>query len=286
MSQKARLGPPKGPSTQITSAAATLEVHSPELASPQPVSDAEEVCQLAINLARNCGYPVFPVQIADKRPYPGTHGKDDATADPDQIRRLWRQYPDSLIAVRTGFASGICLLDVDAKHDTARAWWRQYQHLLPATRTFRTRGGGLHMVYLHADGVRNIQGKPLEGIDVRGEGGYMVWWFAHGCECLDHRPPVHWPAWLTTYFWPPQPQVPLRPHSAIVVNTAIDGVIRAVREAREGTRNGTLFWAANRLRERGISQGEAETTLLAAAAECGLPAFEVRRTIASAWRHA
>ena len=78
-----------------------------------------------------------------------------------------------------------------------KAGWLQNQHRLPATRCYRTRSGGLHAVFQHAPGVRNVQGEPIPGVDVRGEGGYVIWWFAAGYECLDHSAPVAWPTWLS-----------------------------------------------------------------------------------------
>ena len=170
---------------------------------------AVEACQIAQNLARNCGYAVFPCSAKKTPTWPkdfGGSGHKDASRDPDRISWLWKNFPGPLIGVACGERSGISVLDVDQKHDTARAWWRQHEILLPTTTTFRTRGGGLHLVFRHASGVRNVEGNPVKGIDVRGEGGYFIFWFAAGFECVDHAPAAPWPHWLTTFFWPPPPQ--------------------------------------------------------------------------------
>jgi hypothetical protein len=45
-----------------------------------------------------------------------------------------------------------------------------------------------------------------------------------------------------------------------------------------------LFWAANRMREHGFGQRDAERELLSAALSSGLSESEARRTIRSAWR--
>src|SRR5690242_9476568 len=129
-----------------------------------------EVMTIAQNLARNCGYAVFPCR-EDKKPAT-PHGFKDASKDPDEIAELWRRFPGDLIGVATGAASGVSVLDVDVKHDAARAWWRQHEQLLPTTRTYRTRGGGMHLYFRHSDGVKNTEGILAEGVDTRGSGGY------------------------------------------------------------------------------------------------------------------
>ena len=146
--------------------------------------NADDVITIAENLAHNCSYSVFPCRH-DKRPA-CPHGFKDAIADPVEVRPLWRRYPGPLIGVACGDASGISILDIDIKSNEARAWWLQNQHRIPETRCYRTRSGGLHAVFQHTNGVRNVQGEPVPGVDVRGQGGYCVFWFAAGHECLDH----------------------------------------------------------------------------------------------------
>jgi Bifunctional DNA primase/polymerase, N-terminal len=254
--------------------------------------DAAEACYIAQNIARNCGYAVFPCG-EDKKPTrpkrDGGQGLKDATTDPEQIAALWRRWPGSLIGIATGERSGVSALDIDIKADAARAWWRQHEIRLPTTRTYRTRSGGLHLYFRHAPGVRNVSGKPILGVDVRGDGGYVIFWFGAGFECVDPAPIAPWPHWLTPFFWPPpKPKNERRSGGSAQGRTgAIAGLIRTVREAQELTRNSKLYWAAHRLRERAaageIGEAEAKRLLTDAARDCGLPIIEVERTIASAW---
>jgi hypothetical protein len=150
------------------------------------------------------------------------------------------------------------------------------------TRVYRTRSGGLHCWFRHREGVKNTQGKIEPGVDTRGEGGFAVFWFAAGFECLDHSPLALWPAWLLaeTAPKPAPPKHSYRPASN--GSAVIDGIRRRLSEARVGERNGVLFWAACRLDERGIRQGEIEALLLPVARGIGLTEFEIRRTIGSA----
>ena len=108
------------------------------------------------------------------------HGFKEATTDPTEIIKLWRRYPGSVIGIATGKVSGRSVLDIDVKHEPALAWWRTNYRRLPSTRTFRSRSGGLHLYFQHADGIRNTQSKLCPGLDTRGDGGYIIYWFAVG----------------------------------------------------------------------------------------------------------
>jgi hypothetical protein len=220
---------------------------------------ATEVCHIAQNLARNCGYAVFPCISApgdkerDKKPAT-PHGFKDASKDPDAVAKLWRRYPGPLIGVACGDYSGISVLDVDQKHDAARAWWRQNCHRLPATTTYRTRSGGMHLYYQHVPDVRNVEGKPVPGSDVRGQGGYAIFWFATGIECLDHTPAAPWPEWLTTFFWPLLPPPKPKPTRKQVDQQdderwqrIRDRAIEQVRTASKGQGHARLRGAARLL---------------------------------------
>jgi hypothetical protein len=159
---------------------------------PMPEPGHNEVAALARNLARNCGFAVFPCHGDKSSATP--YGFKDATAD--AITALWRRYPGPLIGIATGEISGIDALDLDVKHDAARAWWLAHRVQMPPTRTFRTRSGGVHFYFRHAPDVRNSAGKIALGVDVRGSGGFVISWFAAGLPCLNHVPPVPWPEWL------------------------------------------------------------------------------------------
>ena len=239
-----------------------------------------EVMRLAQNLARNCGYAVFPVG-EDKRPTL-KRWPDLASTDADAIERLWQQHPGPLIEIATGEASGISVLDVDRKHEAAIAWWQENCARLLPTRCFQTRSDGLHLYHQHAPGVRNTQGKICQGVDTRGQGGYVVSWFAARYGCFDNSPPAPWPAWLLeelTRQPPPPPQAAIPPHND---DRAIGGIVRRLVSACEGERNGVLFWAACRCADRGMRRGEIEALLIPAVLAPDFSYIEARRTIGSA----
>jgi len=145
------------------------------------------------------GLPVFPTK-PDKRPYT-LHGFKDASTDPAQIRAWWKVWPDAGIGIPTGKASGWLVLDIDIdKGGDANLSALVEQHGdLPPTGHAKTPRNGDHFYFkFPADvEVRNSESKIGKGIDIRGEGGYVV---APGCDpsrrwtnSLDAAEP---PAWL------------------------------------------------------------------------------------------
>ena len=105
------------------------------------------------------------------------HGLKDASEDADTIRRWWEQWPDANIGIVTGPQSGILVLDVDGKQgEESLIDLERHGHHLPDTYSVRTGGGGQHLYFLWPEGVdvRNSQGRIARGLDIRGEGGYVV----------------------------------------------------------------------------------------------------------------
>jgi hypothetical protein len=140
----------------------------------------------------------------------------DATNDTDALRELWRCWPAPLISTPTGSVNTSDVLDIDPRHGAA-AWHAANRHRLPPTRIHETRSGGLHILFCHHEGVRNSAGKIAPGIDVRGQGGFVIWWPAAGCSVCELHTPASWPDWLLPLILPPPapPPPPRRPASAM-----------------------------------------------------------------------
>ncbi len=100
----------------------------------------------------------------------------DATADIDVIEGWFRTRPWN-IAIVTGQTSGIFALDIDHRHrgDQSLLELEKQNGPLPETWRFRTGGGGEHVLFRHPGGlIPNSVQKIAPGIDVRGDGGYIV----------------------------------------------------------------------------------------------------------------
>jgi Bifunctional DNA primase/polymerase, N-terminal len=84
----------------------------------------------ALELAAR-GYPVFPCSDPSKKPTT-PNGFKNASTDPEEIRRLWRDHPGGLIGLPTGNAIGLDVLDLDfGRHQEAQDWWRENRHRFP-----------------------------------------------------------------------------------------------------------------------------------------------------------
>ena len=111
------------------------------------------------------------------------HGCKDATADPERVAAWWKEYPDANIGLATGKVNGILVLDIDRNHaegvdgeETLKDLERELGPLPPTVEAL-TPNGGRHLYFRYPVG-RNIgscAARPdRPGIDVRGNGGYVV----------------------------------------------------------------------------------------------------------------
>jgi hypothetical protein len=123
------------------------------------------------------GVPVFPCEPGAKRPLT-RNGHWDATTDLRAIRRWWKRWPSANVAVPTGKKSGVVVLDVDVADRGPESLARLERSGGPVPRTARTRtgGGGIHLFFRYPSRteIRNSAGLLGPGLDVRGEGGYVV----------------------------------------------------------------------------------------------------------------
>ncbi len=244
-------------------------------------------------------FPCYP----DKRPA-CPHGWMNASADPARIGELWAGRVGLLIGVPTGPPSGLAVLDIDTE---GMDWLAAQQ--LPPTRVHTTRSGGRHLVFRHREGLRCSQGVIAPGVDVRAEGGYVVWWPAHGYAVENDEVLAEWPSIARSN----KQEAPSRqetseggvtggggascltatgPTKNLMVRSA--RILSKVETAPVGTRNKCLFWAACRFAEM-IAEGVvtrrvAEAVLEAAASVNGLTRDDglgaVRATIASGLKRA
>jgi hypothetical protein len=140
--------------------------------------------------------PVFPCG-ADKSPV-CAGGFKAATKEPGRIRSLFAHSAAAMIGIPTGEISGVVAVDIDPRHD-GNIWLDEHRAQLPATRTHRTLQGGLHLLFKdggHA--IRNSAGVVnkttgrksgiAEGVDIRGNGGYIIMPPSPGYSVLDDAP--------------------------------------------------------------------------------------------------
>lgn len=138
-----------------------------------------KLLKTALFYAKEYEWAVFPVDGKTKRPIT-PHGCKDAKRDPGAIKAWWTKYPDAAIGVATGSMSNLIVIDEDIDetkglngYEEVCKWEKEHGEL-PETVTAITGRGGNHL-YFHYEGsdIKNRAG-ILEGVDVRGEGGYVI----------------------------------------------------------------------------------------------------------------
>lgn len=145
------------------------------------IDDAQcsEALKVALQLGAK-GYHCFPCG-ADKTPKI-RGGFRGASPDARRLKALWAKRPGPLVGVATGAKSDLLVVDVDStKHEAAAAWLEKHEQQLAPFRRHATRSGGCHYLFKHRPGLKSrqaiaIDGCKVQGLDLRAEGGYIIWW--------------------------------------------------------------------------------------------------------------
>jgi hypothetical protein len=164
------------------------------------VEHSPKLLRAALAYARR-GIPVFPCEPGGKAPLTYS-GFWDATTDARRIRAWWSRWPYANVGVPTGERSGLLILDIDLRDGgpESLATLERTGGPLPETAKARTGGGGMHLFFRYPAGERvgNSAGRLGPGLDVRGEGGYVIVPPSRtqsAYEWLDRMPPAD-PTWL------------------------------------------------------------------------------------------
>ena len=268
--------------------------------SPQSQPNPPSELDAALGYARQ-NIPVFTTNPLDKKPLT-SNGFKNATTDENQIREWWQRWPNAMIGAPTGPASRMWVVDVD--QDSVRGidgmatltkLIAQYGEL-PKTLMTITPRGGRHLIFVWANGVEisNSTGKLGPGLDVRGDGGYVILppsrradgalyqWDPAGA---DRAVPA--PGWLIELA---RAENRAKKRDKAWARAALEQECDAVASAQPGTRNDTLNTAAFNLFQivagGRLSEQEVRDRLFKAAEACGLVADDgaasVLRTIDSA----
>ena len=133
----------------------------------------------ALKYAQEYGWCVFPCSPDTKKPLT-PHGCKDAKNNPGAIKAWWTRHPDASIAVATGKASNLIMIDEDLDEVEGKdgphnmMLWERENGDLPDTVVVITGRGGRHRYYKYdKDDIKNRTG-IIKDVDVRGEGGYAI----------------------------------------------------------------------------------------------------------------
>ncbi len=276
--------------------------------------------ETALALARD-GYSIFPCHAEGpetKRPLPSVFWGQQSTTDTKRISAWWNRCPSPIIGLDVK-KSGLIIIDLDGQCG-AEDWQDLLaDHPDPQAPIVTTPNGGQHIWFRQRPGEargngrgsmpkkrRNDETGKMEGIDVRGAGGYVI---APGSILADGRKyelhgdlksiPVL-PDWLADLLDPhsaapvPAPTVQ-RPSDGSRERAYIDAALEAecseIARAGKGARNETANTSAFRIGQlvgKHLSESEALAALEQAAGAWGVPAndkvFGPRGTLARALR--
>lgn len=132
----------------------------------------------ALYYARERRWPVFPIKPGQKKPPLVKNGLLDATTDEKQIREWWGRWPNANIAIRTGVECWV--LDKDDSGEDIYAMLVNQHGPFHDTLQATTPNDGRHWFYSKPPNGHKIgTHAPARedwgpGIDVRGEGGYVL----------------------------------------------------------------------------------------------------------------
>jgi Bifunctional DNA primase/polymerase, N-terminal len=161
--------------------------------------------------------PCFPLKPNTKIPAT-RHGFQDASSDPDQIARWQRECPRSNWGMPTGQASGVVVIDLDAKTGGLDSWAELVGIYGPVnTREVATPSRGAHLYFQTPEvELKSTAGQIAAGVDTRASRGYVV--IPPSCidgvayTVVNDAPPVPVPDWLLA-LWPKVGEQRQRQHS-------------------------------------------------------------------------
>lgn len=241
------------------------------------------------------GWRVFPVLAKDQ---PLVKWGTEATTDENAIREMWRGKRNTNIGIACG--NGLVVVDLDV-HDPVNAngldnWPKLLAdtgiQLEESPLRVRTPSGGMHLYFSTGDADwRNEASKLAPGIDVRGDGGYVVApggpgeykWIA-GFDPNAELPVL--PVELIPQRNEPVEQTEVRePRTMREANTLMVEMLVDLRTAVESTRNDTLNKAAyvggSLVAEGLLAEDYVRSLLLDGADTVGLGLAESKATVAS-----
>jgi hypothetical protein len=202
---------------------------------------ATAAARAAAHLAR--GWSVIPLVPRGKRPLIPWEPYRHRPPLPSEPAHWWARWPDANLGVVTGRVSGLLVLDVDPdKGGAASLAALEAAHgRLPATLEVATGGGGRHLYFRHPGGRVGCAVGLRPGLDLRGDGGYVV------------APPSIHPsgrAYVTAALAPGGPPPPA---------PAPGWLLALLAEARPRPGHPALAW--RRLLAEGLAEGERNTRL-------------------------
>ncbi len=244
------------------------------------------------------GFAVFPVYEPERHhggllcscskvdcrgKHPRTaNGVNDASTDSETIKGWWTRWPNASIGIATGKRSGgLAVVDLDGAEGISSG-----KRLGLSSSVVALTGNGRQLFYADIEArMKNSVKKLAEGVDTRGEGGYVV-----------VAPSLHPNG--KRYAWAGQPlrrnMLPSLPtlFQVSIAETSGAGVVRKpegwIAEALRGMKNGnidnTLVSVLGRMRRDNWAAGDAITVLTPHAIAAGATPGHLEDKVRHIWK--
>jgi|SRR5215813_4794330 len=223
-----------------------------------PDGSLEQLRLTELECLAETGWHLFPCKQRDKTPL--VKWGSQATSDLATLRNWWEQFPGCNWAVACGPDSGLWILDVDGPEGAAtldvlcrehRGEWLQTLCVLTC------RGRHFYYRYSQQYPIKNSAGRMGPGLDVRGEGGYVLIppsFHPSGHQYTWQKPPfpiVSAPSWLCEKAASSESVRPATTKAQVGILT-------------EGHRNDGLIRLAGAMRRKGATQEQIQLGLIEA----------------------
>lgn len=221
------------------------------------------------------GLSVVPIRPGTKQPCCEWQEFQERVPTEDEVEAWFKAWPHAQIALVTGRVSGVAVVDLDTEE--AVEWAKQH---LPRPGALQKTGKGWHLLYgTNGTPIPN-RAKIRDGVDVRGDGGYIL---IEPSLHPEHKTPYKLD-FKPTFDWTNLPDFPkdFLPQD----NTPEEREPVTLDPVPEGERNERLAQIAGRYfaREMHYSEVMALCKGWNADLENPLPSSEVERTVQSIWK--
>lgn len=223
------------------------------------------------------GLSVIPLRPKGKEPLIKWQEFQSRRATPEEVKEWFLKWPDANVGIVTGGVSGVAVVDLDGTDGLKSA-----NNLGLMSSIVSLTGNGKHLWYKNVGTIQNAV-RLMPGVDVRGEGGYVV-----------APPSIHESGrryrFLTSFVnvgaLPQFPKnlattaiVPLD----IIVEKEESWIAKALGGMKNGNIDDTLFTVCSRLRADGYSDDDCRSLLQPHAERAGATPGHLDDKIKNVW---
>jgi hypothetical protein len=133
------------------------------------MTDTAETLAAALE-ALAAGLRPIPIEPGGKKPLVRWEEYQKRAPTEEEVQAWWAKWPDANLAVLTGEAGGLDILDLDVGHDP----WPPAGCELPKAYVCLNARGRLHYGFRHLPGLRTSAGELGMGVVVHADGSYVL----------------------------------------------------------------------------------------------------------------